>query len=76
MLEKYVECANNVTTFSGCGRILKADACDYINKTCLTMFYCLVLILVKYVTRHAYTMCTGRALQQVDSCVAIVVVDV
>ena len=24
----YVECANNVTTFSGCGQILKADACE------------------------------------------------
>ena len=30
MLEKfkYVERANNVTTFSGCGQILKADACE------------------------------------------------
>ena len=24
----YVECADNVTTFSGFGRILKADACE------------------------------------------------
>ena len=25
---KKIECENNVTTSSGCGRILKADACE------------------------------------------------
>ncbi len=27
-LKFYVECTNNVMTFSRCGRILKADACE------------------------------------------------
>ena len=35
---KYVECANNVTTFSVCGGILKADACEIHSFTNLVNF--------------------------------------